>query len=64
METVQKRVPKPGDLVFVSGLTGSHMVTAVNVEKWTVEAETLAEPLIVTADVAWDLLIYPDEITD
>lgn len=30
--------PKLGDLVFVSGLTGSHVVTAVDAEKRTVNA--------------------------
>jgi hypothetical protein len=64
VETTQKRVPKPGDLVFVSGLTGSHVVTAVNPDRETVNAETVAEPLIVTLGVAWGLLIYPDEVTD
>lgn len=64
METLQKRIPRPGDLVFVSGLTGSHLVTAVDPDSETVDAETVAEPLIVTLGVAWGLLIYPDEITD
>lgn len=64
METAQKRVPKPGDVVFVSGLTGSHVVIVVNPDGETVNAESVAEPQIVTLSVAWDLLIYPDEITD
>lgn len=60
---MQNRVPKLGDLVFVNGLTGSHVVTAVDTEKRTVNAWTLSEPLIVTLGVTWDLLIYPDEMT-
>lgn len=64
METAQKRGPKPGDLVFVSGLTGSHVVTAVNPDRETADAEAVADSPIVTLGVAWDLLTYRDEITE
>lgn len=61
MKPAPKRVPKLGELIFVSGLTGSHVITAVNNEQETVDARTMAEPVIITLAIAWSLLIYPDE---
>jgi hypothetical protein len=64
MKAVQKRVPRQGDVIFVSGLTGGHRVTAVNLDNHTANAHTVADPLIVTLGIEWDLIAYPDEITD
>lgn len=64
MKAVQKRVPKLGELVFVSGLTGSHRVIGVDPENKTADAHTVADPLIVTLGIEWDLIVYPDDITE